>query len=228
MCYRFISASMFALFHSFFHLNQLDPRKYLNMYPAQPPESSRRIEFRCLEDSDITLLVDLHLNSRVASLIADGLIDSPEVASRYVAWMNNVYVQRPGLGVWMSVERDTRAPIGLFGLMPIDGGDDIEIGARLLESCWGHDYAVEGCAALVSHAFSTAKLASLWATCRPEHRSAQLVLARLGFNFHAQRLAYGSTLVSFTKKSDEHTANKQLRARRESLQLVKDWQIRFL
>lgn len=193
----------------------------------QPPQSSRRIAFRCLEDSDVTLLVDLHQNSRVASLIADGLIDSPDVASRYVARMKEVYLQRPGLGVWMSVERETGAPIGLFGLMPIDGGTDIEIGARLLESGWGHDYAVEGGAALVAHAFSTAKLASLWATCRPEHRSAQLVLARLGFNFHARRLAYASTLVSFTKKSDEHTANPQLRPRREAIQLVKEWQTSF-
>jgi RimJ/RimL family protein N-acetyltransferase len=195
--------------------------------PPQPPQSSRRIEFRCLEDGDVTLLVDLHRNSRVTSLIADGLIDSPEVASRYLARMKDIYVQRPGLGVWMSLERETRAPIGLFALMPIDGGVDIEIGARLLESGWGHDYAVEGGAALVAHAFATAKLGSLWATCRPEHRSAQLVLARLGFNFHAQRLAYGSTLASFTKKSDEHAGNPQLRARREAVQLVKNWQAKF-
>ncbi len=208
--------------------NQAKSRKFLNMLPPQPPQSSRRIEFRCLEEGDVALLVALHQNSRVASLIADGLIDSPEVAARYVAWMKDIYVQRPGLGVWMSLERDTRVPIGLFGLMPIDGGVDIEIGARLLESGWGHDYAVEGGAALAAHAFSTAKLESLWATCRPEHQSAQLVLARLGFNFHAKRLAYGSTLVSFSKKSEEHTANGQLRARRESIQLVKDWQARFV
>jgi [ribosomal protein S5]-alanine N-acetyltransferase len=192
-----------------------------------PPQPSRRIEFRCLEESDITLLVALHQNSRVASLIADGLIDSPEMAALYVARMKHVYVQRPGLGVWMSMARKTQTPIGLFGLMPIEGGSDIEIGARLLESGWGHDYAVEGGAALVAHAFSTAKLASLWATCRPEHRSAQLVLARLGFDFHALRTAYGSNLAAFVK----HCAGDEIcapqRMRRDAVQLVKKWQAAF-
>jgi [ribosomal protein S5]-alanine N-acetyltransferase len=192
-----------------------------------PPKPSRRIEFRCLEEGDVMPLVALHQSSRVASLIADGLIDSPEMAARYVAAMGAVYAQRPGLGVWMSVDRETAAPIGLFGLMPIDGGVDIEIGARLLESSWGRDYAVEGCAALVTHAFSELSLELLWATCLPEHRSAQFVLARLGFDFHGERFAYGSQLVAFTKRRGANEIDVPLRSRRDALHLVEKWQETF-
>ena len=191
------------------------------------PKPSRRIQFRALEDTDAALLVTLHQDSRVASLIADGLIDSLEVAGRYVAWMKQIYVQRPGLGVWMSVDRDTHAPIGLFGLMPIEGGSDIEIGARLATTGWGHDYAVEGGAALLEHAFSVLKLATLWGTCRPDHRSAQLVLARLDFDFHARRAAYGSDLVSFAKHRNDFDAHATLPTRREAVQIVKRWQAVF-
>jgi RimJ/RimL family protein N-acetyltransferase len=191
------------------------------------PKPSRRIEFRCLEESDVLPLVALHQNSRVASLIADGLIDSPEAATRYVAAMGSVYAQRPGLGVWMSFNRETAAPIGLFGLMPIDGGTDIEIGARLLESGWGRDYAVEGCAALITHAFSVVNLELLWATCLPEHRSAQFVLARLGFDFHSERLAYGSQLVAFTKRRGANEMDVPLRSRRDALHFVEKWQETF-
>ncbi len=192
-----------------------------------PPKPSRRIEFRCLSDSDVMPLVALHQNSRVASLIADGLIDSPEMASRYVAAMGALYAQRPGLGVWMGVDRERSASLGLFGVMPIDGGTDIEIGARLLESGWGRDYAVEGCAALITHAFSEVSLELLWATCLPEHRSAQFVLARLGFEFHGQRLAYGSKLVAFTKRRGAKEIDVPLRSRRDALHLVEKWQETF-
>jgi [ribosomal protein S5]-alanine N-acetyltransferase len=192
-----------------------------------PPKPSRRIEFRCLTESDVMPLVALHQNSRVASLIADGLIDSPEMAARYVAAMGVLYAKRPGLGVWMSVDRETATPIGLFGLMPIDGGTDIEIGARLLESGWGRDYAVEGCAALVTHAFSEVSLDLLWATCLPEHRSAQFVLARLGFDFHGRRFAYGSQLVAFTKRRNSNEIEVALRARRDALNFVQKWQETF-
>lgn len=192
-----------------------------------PPKPSRRIEFRCLEQSDVEPLVALHQNSRVASLIADGLIDSPVVAARYVAAMGDVYRQRPGLGVWMSVDRETAATIGLFGLMPIDGGADIEIGARLRESGWGRDYAVEGCAALITHAFAEVGLECLWATCLPAHRSAQFVLARLGFDFHGERFAYGSRLVAFTKRRGANEMDAPLRSRRDALHVVEKWQETF-
>ena len=192
-----------------------------------PPKPSRRIEFRCLDASDVMPLVALHQNSRVASLIADGLIDSPELAARYVAAIGVVYRQRPGLGVWMGVERETAALIGLFGLMPIDGGTDIEIGARLLESGWGRDYAVEGCAALLTHAFSEVRLECLWATCLPAHRSAQFVLARLGFDFQGERFAYQRQLVAFTKRRSANEIAVPLRSRREALQLVEKWQAMF-
>jgi RimJ/RimL family protein N-acetyltransferase len=199
----------------------------LKTIDMSPPKPSRRIEFRRLEEIDVLPLVALHQNSRVASLIADGLIDSPETATRYVAAMGSVYAQRPGLGVWMSFDRETAAPIGLFGLMPIDGGTDIEIGARLLESGWGRDYAVEGCAALITHAFSVVNLELLWATCLPEHRSAQFVLARLGFDFHSERLAYGSQLVAFTKRHGANEMDVPLRSRRDALHFVEKWQETF-
>ena len=191
------------------------------------PKPTRRIEFKCLTENDVIPLVALHQNSRVASLIADGLIDSPDMAARYVAAMGAVYIERPGLGVWMSEDRESGTRLGLFGLMPIDGGTDVEIGARLLESGWGRDYAVEGCAALVAHAFSVVNLDLLWATCLPEHRSAQFVLARLGFDFHGQRLAYGSKLVAFTKRRNPDEIEVVLRPRRDALNLVKTWQETF-
>lgn len=191
------------------------------------PKPTRRIEFKCLDEHDVMPLVALHQNSRVASLIADGLIDSPEMAARYVTAMGNIYLQRPGLGVWSSIDRDTRIPLGLFGLMPIDGGIDIEIGARLLESGWGRDYAVEGCESLVAHAFADVGLKLLWATCLPEHRSAQYVLARLGFDFNSYRVAYGSRLVAFAKSSHQHELDATLRPRREALSQLQQWQETF-
>lgn len=191
------------------------------------PKSTRRIEFRCLDETDVASLVALHQNSRVVSLIADGLINSPEMAARYVMAMGNIYRQRPGLGVWSSVERGARIPLGLFGLMPIDGGTDIEIGARLLESGWGRDYAVEGCESLVAHAFAVVGLKLLWATCLPEHRSAQYVLARLGFDFNGYRFAYGRRLVAFSKFSIQHELGSTLKPRREAMAQLQQWQETF-
>jgi RimJ/RimL family protein N-acetyltransferase len=51
----------------------------------------------------------------------------------------------------------------------------------LLPATWGKGVAQEGGAMLLDHAFDRLDLARVWATCHPDNRSAQGVLAALGF-----------------------------------------------
>ena len=58
---------------------------------------------------------------------------------------------------------------------------EVEIGTRLLPRAWGRGYALEGGAALCTHAFDTLGLPALLGLCDPANRSVPPLLARLGF-----------------------------------------------
>jgi RimJ/RimL family protein N-acetyltransferase len=57
----------------------------------------------------------------------------------------------------------------------------VEIGSRLLPIAWGRGLALEGGEIMLEHAFTTLGLPRVWGICHPDNRSAQAVLAALGF-----------------------------------------------
>nr|WP_255682261.1 GNAT family N-acetyltransferase [Luteimonas sp. BDR2-5] len=113
-----------------------------------------------------------------------------------VVWANKLYRERPGLGLWHTRDRRGRF-IGMFSLTPSGDAGDVAIGVRLLPGAWGRGYAIEGGAALCTHAFDTLELPRLIAQCAPDNRSVPPLLYRLGFRDAGTGEQFGNPALRF-------------------------------
>jgi len=72
--------------------------------------------------------------------------------------------------------------IGYFSFMPLPGGGDVELGARLSPRVWGRRYAVEGGRALIAYGFETLALPRIVSVFHPDNRPVRFVLGQLDFH----------------------------------------------
>jgi RimJ/RimL family protein N-acetyltransferase len=179
---------------------------------------TRRLRLTEFVASDADLLVRLHSDPRVEALTIDGdyPIRDTETAARIIQAVQNYYRVREGLGMWRCDMRvdDALAPnadddgstadptwqfCGTYSLMPLDHPDDpVEIGCRLLPSCWGMGVAIEGGHAVLRHGFERAQLDEVTACCHTENRSVKFALLSLGFQSLGRTSFRGIAADSFS------------------------------
>jgi RimJ/RimL family protein N-acetyltransferase len=165
-------------------------------FPRSRFLATRRLSLRELGYEDVRAITDLGEDDRVHAALVDDRIRSLVEIVTFIAWANQMYRERPGLGIWRA-DADSGRFIGLFSLVPIAGGDEVEIGTRLLPCAWGRGYALEGGAALCTHAFTTAGLGRLVGLCHPENRSVPPLLERLGFQADGVTTHFGKHALRF-------------------------------
>lgn len=150
-----------------------------------------RLELREFVAGDEALLVQMHSEPRLRALLVDDYpLHQPAVAGLFVERMAALYRAHPGLGIWHAqrIEREggtvsRRSFAGWFNLMPMaERPGEVELGSRLLPQVWGSGLALEGGELLLDHAFGTLGLPRVWGICHPDNRSAQAVLATMGFS----------------------------------------------
>ena len=165
-------------------------------YPTDEHLRSRRLRLYGFAFRHVIDLLQLGREVRVARMLLDDPIATLDDAMGLVVWANKLYRERPGLGLWHTRDRAGRF-IGLFSLTPSGNAGDIAIGVRLLPSAWGRGYAIEGGAALCTHALETLQLPALIAQCAPENRSVPPLLRRLGFDEIEAGEQYGNPARRF-------------------------------
>lgn len=180
-------------------------------YPAGVQLRTRRMQLGGFAFRHVLDLLQLGREERVTRLLLDAPVDSLDDAMGLVVWANRLYRDHPGLGLWHTVDRNGRF-LGLFSLTPSGGAGDIAIGVRLLPAAWGRGYALEGGAALCTHAFGTLRLPALVAQCAPENRSVPPLLARLGFEEMARGEQFGRPARRFRLAHEDW---RGLRGRRD-------------
>jgi RimJ/RimL family protein N-acetyltransferase len=157
--------------------------------------ASRRLRLRELGYADVRALTELGEDDRVHAALVDARMRSLAEVVGLVVWANQIYRDRPGLGIWRA-DADGGF-MGVFSLVPIPGTNEVEIGTRLLPRAWGRGYALEGGAALCDHAFSRIGLERLVGLCHPENRSVPPLLMRLGFRADGSTLHFGNRALRF-------------------------------
>lgn len=140
---------------------------------------TRRLVLRGLRPGDVFDLQRLGRDPRVSRALLDAPVDDIASAAALVETARRIQREHPGLGLWRA--DDAAGFIGFFSLVSEHAPGEVEIGARLLPRAWGRGYALEGGAALCTHAFDTLGLPALLGLCDPANRSVPPLLARLGF-----------------------------------------------
>lgn len=158
--------------------------------------TTRRMRLREVGYCDIGALAELGEDERVHAALVDPRARSLVEIVALVVGANQVYRDHPGLGLWRAnTERGDF--LGLFSLVPIAGSDEVEIGARLPTHVWGRGYALEGSAALCSHAFSTVGLDHVVGVCHPDNRSVPHLFDRLGFRADGSVMYLGQRALRY-------------------------------
>ena len=165
-------------------------------YPSEEHLRSRRLRLHGFAFRHVIDLLQLGREERVTRMLLDDPIATLDDAMGLVVWANKHYREQPGLGLWHTRDHVGRF-IGLFSLTPSGNAGDVAIGVRLLPSAWGRGYAIEGGAALCTHAFETLQLPALIAQCAPENRSVPPLLRRLGFDEIEAGEQYGNPARRF-------------------------------
>jgi [ribosomal protein S5]-alanine N-acetyltransferase len=101
--------------------------------------------------------------------------------------MLDYYALHPGLGVWLTEERATGAPIGFHLLNNIQGETDIQVGYVLDKACWGKGYATEMCRALLRYGFAQLRLPRIVAITDLPNLASQRVLLKCGLHRNGER-----------------------------------------
>ena len=149
-----------------------------------------KLELREFIPSDLDEVIRMHREPRLrAHLVDDYPLHEPAVARMFLWRLGAIYREYEGLGIWHATRLETladgavrRSFAGWFNLMPMaENPGEVELGSRLLPQAWGSGLALEGGELLLDHAFGTLGLDRVWGICHPDNRSAQAVLATMGF-----------------------------------------------
>lgn len=149
-------------------------------FPGEELLRSPRLRLRGLKYGDIPALTRLNADAEVRRHLIDASPTRFFEVTALVSWANQMYLSRPGLGIWHAADASDTF-VGTFSLMPLESGDAVEIGVRLVPEAWGRWYALEGGRLLCAHAFANVGLASLAGFFAPANRVIEILLRRLGF-----------------------------------------------
>src|SRR5688500_5782330 len=97
------------------------------------------------------------------------------------------YDEHPGLGIWMTVERDTGACLGFHLLNHIRGESIVQIGFTLVKSAWGKGLATEMAAAVLRYGFVDLKLTRIAGMASLQNYASQRVLLKIGLERRGER-----------------------------------------
>jgi RimJ/RimL family protein N-acetyltransferase len=113
-----------------------------------------------------------------------------------------------GLGYWAICHRDEAdAFIGWVLLIPVDAvGPESEIGWRLRRSAWGRGFATEAARPVVTHAFTTLKLAEVIAAIDPDNVGSLKVAEKLGLRGRGIVQHQGKPAFRYTLTAQEFDA----------------------
>ena len=141
---------------------------------------TKRLRLRRLRASDEPDLVALDSDPEVMRYVGSPAGEkSPEETVERVR--QRIGADHGALGFWRVESRGDGTFYGLGALIRMPTGDDVELAYRLARRAWGQGIASEAGAALLDHAFGTARLPRVVAVTYPENRASQRVLDKLGF-----------------------------------------------
>ncbi len=158
---------------------------------------TRRMSLRSLRFADVGELSALHQHEQVRALLLEPVPLSFLENVGLVIQANHVHEERPGLGVWHASTSDSRF-VGLFSLMPVTGGDAVELGARLMPDANGRLLSLEGARALRDYAFEVLQLPRLLGFCHPDNHAVPAIFRRLGFSADGETEHFDRPALAFS------------------------------
>lgn len=154
-----------------------------------PPEfwlTTERLALRRLTADDLDWLVALWGDAEMMRY-AGGPYPRPSIEELLADRILRYYDERPGLGIWMTVERETLAPVGVHLLNDIRGESFVQVGFFLLQSARGKGFATEMAVELLRYGFVDLSIPCITAITALDNLASQRVLLRSGLHRNGER-----------------------------------------
>jgi RimJ/RimL family protein N-acetyltransferase len=147
---------------------------------------------RHFDRADAPFILELVNEPSWLQYIGDKGIKTVGDAERYIQDVLVAMYIRLGFGLYLVESTGSGEPLGMCGLVKRDKLPDVDLGFAFLSRFWGHGYAYESAAAVVSHAKTRLGLDRLVAITLPTNQAASKLLRELGFAFERMIAATAS------------------------------------
>jgi RimJ/RimL family protein N-acetyltransferase len=148
--------------------------------------TTARLGLRRFTPEDLDFLAGLYGDPDVTRYLG-GTRDRANTASLLRTRILDYYEEHPGLGIWLTVDRASRARLGFHLLNHIQGESIIQVGYVLARTAWGQGYATEMAAAVVQHAFVELGLPRVSGMTSLGNHASQRVLEKIGLQRRGER-----------------------------------------
>ena len=140
-----------------------------------------RLRIRTLESSDERLFRALYTDAETMSHISEPLSDVEAKRSFEFAMRQDTHGKAASFSFAMDL-KDRAEPVGICGIRGVDlQAGTAELGMILRPYGRSQGLATEGLAALVTLAFATFPIRTVWVQYAPEHVVAERLVIRVGF-----------------------------------------------
>ena len=145
-----------------------------------------RLQLRKFSLDDAPFLLRLLNEESFIRNIGDRNVRGLDDARNYISEKLIASYERYGWGLYLTVLKETKTPIGMCGLVKRDFLPQPDMGFALLPDFCGMGYAFEASMAILYHAENQLALPELLAITNPDNDKSCALLEKLGFIFTKQ------------------------------------------
>src|SRR5262245_17861704 len=144
---------------------------------------TERLCVRKFVEADAQFITGLLNQASFIRFIGDKKVRTRDDARKYLNDGPMESYRRYGYGLCCVELKDTKAAIGMCGVLKRDSLPDPDLGFAFLPEYWGKGYAFEAAVAVLDHARDVLKLPRVLAITTPDNDASIKLLERLGFQF---------------------------------------------
>jgi RimJ/RimL family protein N-acetyltransferase len=150
-----------------------------------------RLSLRHFDRADAPFIFELLNEPSWLQYIGDKGIRTLGDAERYIQdGPVTMYSQR-GFGLYLVELTRSSEAVGMCGLIKRDTLEDVDLGFAFLSRFWGHGYAYESAAAVMSYAKTRLSIDRILAITSPNNEASSKLLRKLGFTLERLITATG-------------------------------------
>jgi ribosomal-protein-alanine N-acetyltransferase len=148
---------------------------------------TKRLTLRHLEMGDLDSLYRLYRDPHIRAHFPEGTLTLAETSDE-LEWFQQGHPDRPELGLWATIDRDTGAFLGRCGLLPwtIDGQSEVELAYLIDRSRWGEGLATEAARGIIHHSRNELGLKRLICLIMPGNAASAAVATKVGMTFERE------------------------------------------
>ncbi len=170
---------------------------------------TRRLILRHQEIGDLDSLFALYCDPDVSRYIPDAP-RTYEDARKELEWHMNGYPNRPELGLWATIHKETNRFIGRCGLLPwtIDGQNEVEIAYLISKAFWGQGLGTEAAQAILEYGFEKLNFSRLICLIDKENLASIMVAKKIGMSFEKEGMDEMGPFLVYSRNKAPGSINK--------------------